>query len=391
MKDEKGNKSPESKPEAKAYTGQAPGLMELSNRAFAKKKGKKRSLVDVLFIPADKFGTGMHQCFYPAAWMAGIDGINVDVTLPTQFDYQKITKADVIILQRQVNADGAKLVASFADQGLATIVDLDDNFWDIPSTHQTRNLWPRERVEVLNRMCEVADGVTCHSNGLEGIVREKFPKLSDKLYRMPALADFSIKPIRKKRNPKKEIRIGWVGAAQHLSDINPAIHACVNVMRKRPNVKLITMGIMDPSIEKLVNWDRRETYAFVPSEEFPHVLSTLDLDIALCPVNDEGFHVGQSARKFIDYSSIKAASILRDAPPYSSEDLGDAPAWWVKGHKVGDWERVINNVIDEGRWSEVGLEAYDYCKERFNGEEGIEKWVDVYREVFNRKMEKIYG
>ncbi len=348
-------------------------------------KGDARPLRDILFIPADHYGTAFHQCYLPTRWINEHTNLEAVMTEPLDYKPEDIAKADLVVLQRGVNENGVRIVSDLRNQSIATVLDIDDNFWNLPSTHQVRRLWPSARLRVLDKMVEACDGVTCHSEGLKQFLHHKFPEHKQKIYRMPALADFSYEPIRKKRD---EIRIGWVGASQHKNDINPVVHAVNNIIRRNPKVKLVTMGLMDFTIESLIPWWRRETYAFVPSLAYQEVMGTLDLDITIAAVSGETFHESQSARKFLDYSCAKAATIASHSIPYTLELSEDAPIWWVNKHKVPSWEREIEAAMERD-FRGLGQRAYEYCKDRYDGPTHIHKWEDIYTQIFEGKKGRL--
>lgn len=74
--------------------------------------------------------------------------------------------ADVLVFNRPVRAEQADVVESLVAAGKRVVVDIDDDFDHLPTTHQ---MYGRQPTEHLHRACKAADTVVATTPALAGI------------------------------------------------------------------------------------------------------------------------------------------------------------------------------------------------------------------------------
>lgn len=162
--------------------------------------------------------------------------------------------------------------------------------------------------------------------------------------------------LRKARTPfaRRKLRVGWVGAQQHQGDLELIAEV---VKQTASEVDWVFMGMWPEGVDEYI----KETHVAVPFGDYPAKVSTLNLDIALAPLEDNAFNEAKSNLRLLEYGAMAWSVICSDVYPYRTNN---APVCRVDG-SVEQWiaairERIANPSL---AWRE--------------GDE-LRAWVDKY-------------
>lgn len=149
--------------------------------------------------------------------------------------------------------------------------------------------------------------------------------------------DIAVVPNRLRRDPWTYLtsrrgrgskpRVGWAGAQQHLGDlqlIEPVVKALAN------EVEWVFMGMCPDPIRPFV----KEFHSFVSIEDYPAKLASLDLDLALAPLEDNPFNQAKSNLRLLEYGALAWPVVCTDIDPYRAYDapvcrLPNDPEAWI--------------------------------------------------------------
>ncbi len=135
----------------------------------------------------------------------------------------------------------------------------------------------------------------------------------------------------KKRNGLKP-RVGWAGGAFHYGDLM----VIKDVVKDLANeVDWIFMGMCPDEIKPYV----AEYHEGVDIDKYPSKLASLDLDLAVAPLEINAFNKAKSNLRLLEYGILGWPVIATDIFPYQ-----DAPVTLVK-NKYRDWLRAIKTKI----------------------------------------------
>ncbi len=135
----------------------------------------------------------------------------------------------------------------------------------------------------------------------------------------------------KKRNGSKP-RVGWAGGAFHYGDLM----VIKDVVKDLANeVDWIFMGMCPDEIKPYV----AEYHEGVDIDKYPSKLASLDLDLAVAPLEINAFNKAKSNLRLLEYGILAWPVIATDILPYQ-----DAPVTLVK-NKYRDWLRTIKAKI----------------------------------------------
>lgn len=306
----------------------------------------------VLVLAADKGGCGFYRCLEPARVVKDL-GFNVEVSygLDVEAEQDRITKmvtvdeihtdADLIIVQRPLSNSLTSMLRQAKRQGIATIVELDDDF----DTTHTRNRahkgmfgYEHSGVKWIHEACSIADHVTVSTPALEkyaphgrvSVLRNCVP---ESYLDVNTARDLPSTPV-----------IGWTGTVQtHPTDLQVTKGSVAEVLSKN-NLPFAVVGDGD-SVQKNLKLSSSTPFSFtgwVDREEYlPKIPNTMDIGIV--PLEMSNFNDAKSAIKGLEMASVGVpfvASPTREYLRLEAYGVGKT------AKSPGDWRRHLQRWID---------------------------------------------
>ena len=136
--------------------------------------------------------------------------------------------------------------------------------------------------------------------------------------------------------PRPRPRIGWAGAAQHLGDLRLVQHV---VRRLADQVDWVFMGMCPDELRPYV----KEFHQFVSYKDYPAKLASLDLDIAIAPLENNPFNACKSNLRLLEYGAMGWPVVCSDVYPFQTEN---PPVFRVSNDEE-DWLNALNRLIQD--------------------------------------------
>lgn len=190
--------------------------------------------------------------------------------------------------------------------------------------------------------------------------RDKLPYLE--LEQAGSLTDRKrIIEARKAAEKKKAsgvVRIGYFsGSITHNDDIQMILPALTQIMKKYPHVELHFIGELDIPKEFDSVRDRIIARPFVPWEELPKLIASVDINIV--PLVDTIFNAAKSENKWTEAALVKVPTVA-SAVGALKQMITDQQTG-ILCHKLKDWEKALSNLIEDGeKRRRLGEAAYQY-------------------------------
>lgn len=126
---------------------------------------------------------------------------------------------------------------------------------------------------------------------------------------------------------RERLRVGWAGAAQHQGDLK-LIESVISELATE--VDFVFMGMCPKEIRPHI----KEFHSFVSYKDYPAKLATLDLDIALAPLEDNPFNACKSNLRLLEYGAMGWPVVCSDVYPFRTAappvtHVGTDPTAWV--------------------------------------------------------------
>lgn len=322
----------------------------------------------VLAHPADRFGCGEYRVIAPmralndAGHIMGWETGNY-LTPPELFRMEP----DTVLLQRQVDAHQIELIERYVRHSKALrVYEIDDLITNIP----IRNIRKQYFVEQKDLHKRFRKGLSMCDRF---IVSTDYLAEQYKGYN----ADIRVVPnyiererwgkLRPNRRHGARPRVGWAGSVTHDGDL--AVIADV-VKATAMEVDWVFLGMCPDAIRPHV----AEFHPGVSLDAYPAKLASLDLDLAVAPLEDVPFNHGKSHLRLLEYGVLGYPVVCTDFTPYR----GDYPVTRVP-NRFKDWvEAIRSHVADRDELARRG----DALREYIHAHWILEEHLDVWRKAW---------
>jgi len=174
--------------------------------------------------------------------------------------------------------------------------------------------------------------------------------------------------LQSQRNLGRKPRVGWVGALQHQGDLE-VIDAVVEKLRDE--VDFVFMGMATDRIKPCL----AEFHDAVPWEQYPAKLASLNLDIALAPLEMVPFNEAKSNLRILECGSVGWPMICSDIFPFQQDD---APVTRVPNDPEA-WIAAIRALAaDPDRRAREGDALQAWVHSRYMLTDHLDQWMQAY-------------
>jgi hypothetical protein len=254
--------------------------------------------------------------------------------------------------------------------GAFIVFGQDDLMFALPPKNPFSKTGYKDAKKRLRRCLGIADRVVVTTEPLA----EELRSMADDVQVMPNYLDEAIwGDLTSERGISEKPRVGWAGAQQHLGDLE----LLEEVVRETSHeVDWVFFGMCPEFLHPYV----KEIHNPVSFAEYPEKLATLNLDLAVAPLEYNRFNNSKSNLRILEYGALGWPVIASDIAPYQDgpvcrvpnqarawikairariHDLdatraeGDAllawvrENWWLQQH-LNDWLAVLDPTGDSG-------------------------------------------
>lgn len=298
-------------------------------------------------------------------------------------------------------ANAAALFYTAKKLGKKVIIDLDDNFWDVPKSNLLYNTYKpgaKDRA-FLSSVLFFADALTTTSEPLRDRIIKHFKDVDGtikKVYLLPNMNDRTDWEVPKCVPSKDKFIIGYQGSNSHQDDLVMVLPSIVKIMEKYPHVELQLMGAIEKSrldiyFEKMSKniIDRISLVGATESyDEFPDWLSKQKWNVGIAPLVDTAFTRCKSPIKFFEYTMVGLPVIASRVYPYFMDNDGKA---LITDQETGllvkqnEWFAALEDLIlHPEKCKELSENAFKHVMKTWQYKDGnmtktIEKMIeDIY-------------
>jgi len=139
--------------------------------------------------------------------------------------------------------------------------------------------------------------------------------------------------LKQDRIHSDKLRVGWAGSIFHKGDLEIVRQLIIDY---KDTVQWVFMGMAPEGIDEYI-----EYHPGVSVEKYPEKLATLNLDLALVPLEKNSFNESKSNLRLLEFGILGWPVICTDIYPYQ-----DAPVTRVK-NRYKDWVRAFKEKIKD--------------------------------------------
>lgn len=284
----------------------------------------------ILGIPADTYGCGEYRVLAPLRSLGDAALARCGVTTP-QEDQPRVPS--VIELER-LAPDALLLQGTLYDTHLEAlnrykrfnkvfrVFDMEDLKTTIPIKNSRRKiLLPHIKARTREAL-SYCDRLVVTTEPLADAYRSMVGDLRVVPNYLPRIRWAGLQSLRRQG---KRPRVGWAGGQQHEGDLEllaPVVEATAK------EVDWVFLGMCPEALLPYV----REVYPFGSFAEYPRRLASLNLDVAVAPLEQHPFNVAKSNLRLLEYGVLGWPVVCSDIEPYRGAPVhrvSDDPAAWI--------------------------------------------------------------
>ncbi|WP_417539722.1 glycosyltransferase [Marinobacter sp.] len=306
--------------------------------------GSWKPIPRILVHPADLYGCGHYRMIYPfqALEEAGKAEGSVSVGLMHPADLERY-EPDAVILQRQIGEERLEAMRRLKAFSRAfKVYELDDYLPNLPLKSAHREHMPKDIVRSLRQGMSFVDRFVVTTDALAEAFYGYHTDIRVVPNRLPVSGWGNLKAARRDGG---RMRVGWAGGASHTGDLE-LIADVVRELAKE--VDWIFLGMCPEFMRPYV----KEWHQGVSIERYADKLASLDLDLAVAPLEDNPFNICKSNLKLLEYGACGFPVVCSNIAPYQ----GELPVTRVRNRFV-DWvDAIRSHTADREATARLGDE-----------------------------------
>ena len=342
----------------------------------------------ILALRADNGGCANYRIIEPVrvAQQAGID-ISVDISVDVEAYEHKVTKlvevkeinsdVDCIIIQRPLDNSFVSLIKQAKKQGIATVVELDDDFSSIHQNNTAHDAVTKlsfSNSKWIEEACKEADWVTVSTpallkygrHGRISVLRNYVPE-----------SIFQFQPKYEINKEITQLTIGWTGTvATHPTDLQ-VTQGHINKILEKNNLKFHVIG-NEANVKKNLKISDKILFSkndWVPLSEYYQAIHT-NIDIGISPLEISNFN---NAKSYLKGLEMGALGIPFVASPTKEYEVFEAYGIGKLAKSPGDWSKHIQKWIDDpGLYQKDAKQYRDNIQQDFTYEQHVNDWIDAW-------------
>lgn len=290
---------------------------------------KAENLPSFLAHNADVYGCGHYRITQPFEAMIeeGIAQGKCDMTLLTLSEMGQFRPDSLIIQRRYSPAFHNWMERIDKLHNVFKVFELDDYIINLPMKHHGRRAYKQETAKLIRKSLSYFDRFVVSTAPLADAMRDMHPDIVVVKNRLPLNAWGKLESLRQQG---KKPRVGWAGGVSHRGDLEMIF----DIVREfSEDVEWVFMGMCPDKLRPYVH----EIHSGVDLGLYPAALASLNLDLALAPVEDNIFNACKSNLRLLEYGACGVPVICSNVACYRDDDL---PVTRVSNRFI-DWRDAI--------------------------------------------------
>ncbi|MGH8380255.1 glycosyltransferase [Pseudomonas sp.] len=288
-----------------------------------------RAVPFVLALPINTSAVGHYRVRQPfielekAGWVQG----RVHYSTPGTIELER-DKPDTIILQCRYMSSSIDVFERIKRySGARRIYEIDDYILDVPKKNDHARNLPTNMRDLVTRGIALCDRLVVSTQPLADALSD----MHHDIRVVPnMLAPHLWLDLQSRRQTSIKPRVGWAGGTSHRGDLE----LIADVVKELANeVDWVFFGMCPPSLRPYI----KEFHGGVPLDIYPQKLASLNLDLALAPLEVNLFNDCKSNLRLLEYGACGFPVICADTKAYQ----GYLPCTRVAGNTPLEWLEAI--------------------------------------------------
>ena len=294
-----------------------------------------RAMPSVLALPFNASGVGHYRVIQPftelerAGWIQG----RLSFSMPKPVEAER-EKPDVVIIQLRYANESSKEIARLKQFSNARrIFEIDDYIIDPPKKNDHVRNWPSNTGQKLSQAIGLCDRLVVSTEPLA----DALSHMHQDIRVVPNMLAASLwAGLTSERQTSIKPRVGWAGGTSHRGDLELMLEV---VQRLADEVDWIFFGMCPEILRPYV----KEFHKGVQLAQYPQKLASLNLDLALAPLEQNLFNDCKSNLRLLEYGVCGYPVICTDTKAYA----GYLPCTRVRENSTEQWLDAIRMHLSD--------------------------------------------
>ncbi|WP_444756954.1 glycosyltransferase [Pseudomonas sp. A014] len=294
-----------------------------------------RAMPSVMGLPSSTSAIGHYRVSQPfaelekAGWIQG----RIDYSAPSLIELER-EKPDVVILQCRYTPASLRDIARFKRfSNTRRIYELDDYIIDPPKKNDHARNLPRNMRELVSEAIGLCDRVVVSTEPLA----DALSSMHSDIRVVPNMLAASLwTGLRSERQTSARPRVGWAGGTSHRGDLELLLEV---VRTLADEVDWVFFGMCPEMLLPYV----KEFHPAISFGDYPRKLASLNLDLALAPLEQNLFNDCKSNLRLLEYGACGFPVICTDTKAYA----GYLPCTRVADNTTAQWLEAIRMHLDD--------------------------------------------
>lgn len=345
----------------------------------------------VYSLRADEGGCSFYRMKEPSRVVQENHGIDITVDIDIAVDATKFIETktyevhevrediDLLIVQRPLSSSLHSLIVQAKKQGIAVVVELDDDF---SCVHPKNRAWrliqpvtsPHANYEWLYKSAHLADLVTVSTPALSFYGEEGRVEV------LPNCVPASIFNV--KASPGSVRGIGWTGTIQtHPEDLTvTAGHVARAAYATKTPIRIVGDGVGVAGQLGMKSLDDVQSTGWIPLEGYYQAIAD-NMSVGIVPLEKSRFNEAKSNLKGLEMAALGIPFVASDTAEYRRlAELGIGQVV----HQESDWNTALKKLISSPiKRSKLGKQYQEIVKENLVYEDNSHKWLTAWEKAID--------
>jgi processive 1,2-diacylglycerol beta-glucosyltransferase len=352
-------------------------------------------MLNILSLISGYDGCGFYRVQTPGKYLNKCDDIHYKIT--TEYNLQNIEWADLIVLQKQSNPKAIPFIEHALSRGKKIVTEVDDDYFNIPTWNPAHKHY-QDKADDVSIFYKKSHALTVTTEHLA----HQLSTFNQNSFVIPNYIDFNyIDKVSKNPNKSRNIKfldktnnvldkdycfklmnerftIGWGGSPTHLKDLEQATDALIKICQENKNILVVMMACTTDRIIKEIPSDQLLLIAPVPIFLYYDILSSIKLDLAICPIEDNIFNRSKSNLKFLEFSSFGFPCVASNVENYAKTIVNKETGILVDNTDSSWFDGLKNMVEDADLRLQIKKNAISFVRDNYDIASNYMKWYDAY-------------
>ncbi|MFA7387172.1 MAG: hypothetical protein WCZ87_05880, partial [Thiohalobacteraceae bacterium] len=275
----------------------------------------------------------------------------------------ELLQPDVLLMHNTLHDTHIDALQAYRRHNRVTVLfGQDDLMFALPPSNPFAKTIYKDIKKRLRKCLDLADAAIVTTEPLAEALR-------------PMIADVRIVPnrlprsvwggLRSLRRQGAKPRVGWAGASQHGGDLA----MIADVVRQTANeVDWVFFGMCPEAIRPYV----KEFHRGVPFADYPAWLASLNLDLAVAPLERNRFNEAKSNLRILEYGVLGWPVIASDIHPYREGPIfrvANNPSAWIRA--------IREHLADPDALARAGDQLQAWVQSHWMLEDHLDQWLAV--------------